>query len=896
MTTIEDMVLSMASFPSKLLYSWSSTLNPYNSSLLPPTSNGESKQEAMPALYEPNHLQGGTNEIPTLSFSPLTTIEIKSVVDATSPAVANESTEFHVFENEIRGLIDPKGIHPPQSKATSELVIDMINKHAEDVNGLKRGWAKEKEKFERNAQEHKTNYHELEGEHNILSREEKREKEESLQLETQNNYLKIQTEEKIQIKVDAEQRADNAEQLANTKMQKRIDEVKAGLEQKKKAEVDKLKQERDMIILTKRTIETELTKARREVSILREQQTTAAEKNTADLNDHKECLRKRDLDLTTSEKLTKLAERNLEALRNEKCTKHSNEVANLKKQLRVSKDLTKSLEPWKTKAENYERICQRLRDKLTATVEDIRDHKDHIINRLELDISGLRRDMATDAVTINRKNSEIAKLNSGKGLLKVKSELEQAKKLLKVAELEIKNLRRDLITGEAKSKQDAANAMMETKSQHEDRRIAVDNAIQQAETAAAGKAAEKDQECEQRISIAVKEAMKNAAVEAEKEKQQYAVGMRAAFDDAMKNAAVEVANKEQHYAAIMEAAVEHARKTVNEMESKAAAEAEKQAARETEMDITPDPDLDAELMEDVDDALRRERQNEIAEAVKKALENAKQQHQQEKADAVQKAVGMVIKEAEQEHQKKMAQAVQYAVQEAKIKHEKEKNDLIAAKKVAEAPQRAQEAPEQGTQAKSSDVADSQTGSNPIDLTLAATEADEASQLLEEVVKCGMAMGTVEYTVLRRLMDIRSALHNLKVMLQKPDAPTETSHYKDLLLRVFKIEEYVLRRLESETPHELLVRQARLANERLKSVKEILQSSDFQKDAILQALIGPKREVAQARGLKRPAQSKKPMVDNSQPFADYPPTPSATPNNRPSFADQMKALNYYPRDF
>ena len=370
---------------------------------------------------------------------------------------------------------------------------------------------------------------------------------------------------------------------------------------------------------------------------------------------------------------------------------------------------------------------------------------------------------------------------------------------------------------------------------------------------------------EQRIGIAVKEAMKNAAVEAEKEKQQYEVAMRAEFDDATKKAAAEMKSK---------AAAEDA-----------AAEVEKQVAKETEMDIAPDPELDATLMKEVEDALRKQQQqDEIDRAVKAAMENANQQHQQDKDNAVQIAVRMTIDAAEEEHQKKMAKAVQDAVQKPKqdamVNFEEKKNDLIAAKAAAEAAQQAQEALEK------------MTSNNQIDLTLAATEAEEASMLLDEVVKIGVAMDTVEHFVLHRVTGIRGALHNLKATLQRPDAPTETGHYKDLL-RVVKLEESVLQRLESEKNHKLLVRQGRLANERLRMVSAILETSGVQKDAILQALIGPKRQVAPARGLKRPAQSRKPQVDNSQQFADYPPAPSAKPNadNRPSFADLMKSVRY-----
>ena len=881
MTAIEDMVLPMGSFPSRMLNPWSSTPNCYNSNPLPSTSNSESKQEAVPAPDEPIHIQDTTNDIPTLSFSPMTTIEIEPVVVATSPAVINELSGFHIFENEIRGLIDPKGIHA-QSKLTKELVADMINKHAEDVNDMKRDWATEREAFEGKIEDQETKYHELKPLYVSLLRQFELEKETSLQLGSKNKCLEDQIEEKIQDRKDALTKADKAEQVAKAGVQKRIEEVKTALEQTKKVAEDKLRQKLDSVILLKSRIESELAETRSEVNVLKQQQKTMAEKNTAALNEYKECLKKRNLAVTASEKSTELAERNLEALRNDTLKKDSEENATLQKQLRASKDLAKSLETWKTKAENHEQIYQRLREEVKNTADDIRENKDHEINDLKLDIRGLRRDMATDEVTISRQNSEIAKLKSGKELLKLKSELEQAKKQLKDAELETQKLRRNLTTGETKSKQDAENALLEMKSQHqEDKRIAVDHAIQQAETAAAGKAAEKQQEYEQRITSAVQDAMNNAAEKAAKKKQEYEMAMRAEVDGATRKAVAEMKSK---------AAAENA-----------AAEVEKQAARETEMDIAPDPELEAELMKEVEDALRKQQQQDeidkaVKDAVERALENANQQHQQEKANAVQIAVQMTIEAAEQEHQKKVAKAVQDAVQKPKqdamVNSEEEKNDLIPAKKAAEAAQQAQEAPEQVIQAKSSNVADHQTSSNPIDLTLAATEADEASKLLDEVAKNGVAVDTIEYTVLHRLTNMRGALRNIKATLQLPNAPTEPSHYQEML-HISRLEESVLEHLYNETNHKLLVRQGRLANERLRTVSEILKTSGVQKDAILQALIGPKRQVAPARGLKRPTQSKKPTVDNSQPYADYPPTPSAKPkaDNRQSFADLMKSLKY-----
>ena len=880
LTAIEDLVLPMGSFPSRLLNPWSSTPKSYNSSSLPPTSNSESKQEAVPALDAPTHIHNRTKDIPILSFTQLTTIEIEPSADATSPAVNDLLAEFHVFENEIRGLIDPEGIHSSQSASTRDIVADMITNHAEAVNGLRHDWAKEREEFERNAQEHETNYHELERENNILSRQKERKKEKSRQLKSQNKCLRAQIEEKIQIKDDAEKRAATAEQVANAGVQRRIDEVQIDLRQKNKVAEDKLKQERDSAILAKREVETELVEARSEVSVLALQQKTAAKENTTILNEYKECLEQRNLEVKTSKKLAELAERNLEAFKNKKLIEESDEVNNLQKQLRESKDLAKSLEPCKTKAENYERMCQRLRENSTNEADEVREVKDHKINRLESEISGHRKIMAADEATISRQAGEIARLESGEALQKLQSKLEQAKKQLKDAELETKNLRRDLRTGAAKSKQDAENALMEARNQHEkDKGIAVDNAIQQAKMTAAVEAKKKEQQYAVDMEAAVEHAKKNAALEAAQKEQQYAAAMEAAVEQAKRNAAVEAATKERQYAAAMEAAVEQAiRKTVREMESKAAAEnaaaeVEKQAARETQMDITPDPELDAELMAEVDDALKKEQQhqNEIDEAVKvaveKALENAKQLHQQQ-----------------------MAAAVQYAVQDAKINHEKEKNDLVAAKEAAEIAQQAQEVPDKVIQTNSSDLADGQTSNNPIDLTLAATEADEASKLLGEVVKNGIAMDTVEHTVLCRLYDIRVALHNVKATLQTPSAPTETSHYKDLL-RIFRLEEAVLERLDRETNHKLLARQGRLANERLRQVSNILESSVVQKDAILQALVGPRRDIAPMRGLKRSTPSKKPKVDNGQPSADVPPTPSAKPKaaNHQSFASILESL-------
>lgn len=44
--------------------------------------------------------------------------------------------EIHAFENEIRGLIDPKGIHSPQSKGTIDVVTGKMNKCAEVVEDL----------------------------------------------------------------------------------------------------------------------------------------------------------------------------------------------------------------------------------------------------------------------------------------------------------------------------------------------------------------------------------------------------------------------------------------------------------------------------------------------------------------------------------------------------------------------------------------------------------------------------------------------------------------------------------------------------------------------------------------------------------------------------------------
>ena len=83
-----------------------------------------------------------------LSFTPLTTIVIEPRVAATSPAVNNVLAEFHAFEYEIWGLIEPEGIHSPQSKGTIVLVTDKMNKNAEVVEDLGRNLDEKKEWFE----------------------------------------------------------------------------------------------------------------------------------------------------------------------------------------------------------------------------------------------------------------------------------------------------------------------------------------------------------------------------------------------------------------------------------------------------------------------------------------------------------------------------------------------------------------------------------------------------------------------------------------------------------------------------------------------------------------------------------------------------------------------------
>ena len=82
-------------------------------------------------------------------------------------------------------------------------------------------------------------------------------------------------------------------------MQKR--EVKIGLEQNEKATVNKIIQERGLVIRSKREIESMLADARTEVNLLEEQQKTAAKGFTNILNDYEERLRQRDSAVTASE-------------------------------------------------------------------------------------------------------------------------------------------------------------------------------------------------------------------------------------------------------------------------------------------------------------------------------------------------------------------------------------------------------------------------------------------------------------------------------------------------------------------------------------------------------------------------------------------------------------------
>ena len=803
---IEDLVLPMGSFPSRLLHPWSPTPRPYNSSTMPPTSNSGSKQEAVPAPDESTPVHDRTNPIAilsftplmtidieprvaaTLSFTPLTTIDIEPKVAATSPAVNKVLAEFHAFENEIRGLMDPEGIHSPQSKRTIDLVTDEINKHAEVVEDLRHDW---------------------EVLYEDLLRQNDGEKEAS-------RHLRIQIEGNIETLKVAEQAADKAEQTAEAGVQKRIDVMRTWFEQESKKAEDKIKQERNSFILSKRKIENGLAEARSQVTLLKEQQKTATKENTSTIRNLKESLRQKSLAVTTSEELAASADRSLQVFIDEKRKKESLEITTLRKQLRESNEMAKSLGPWKTKAENEKRNSQRLSDRLTDTENTLREEKKHAVNDLELQIRSLKRDMATDEFTINRQQDEISELESGKELQDLKSQLGKAEKQLKNAKLENETLKSTLRACDAKTKQDAEISYKERESHHEEsKRIAVENAVQQAsieaEMDAAMKATEKEQEYKQRTRIAIENALKKARVDTEKK-----------------------------------AAAEAEKKVAAEAEKKVAAEAEnvalkaeKKAAREAEMDTAPDAEMGAAEM---------------------GAAEKEQRHQQDMAEAVQNAVVKAAEDAkkqEQQHQMEMAEAVQNAVmkavEDAKTNHEKEKKEIVAANEAAEVARQTQEAPDKVTQTKSSDVADRQTSGPPVELTLAATEANEATILLEEIVKNGVAMDTIEHAALRRLTEIRNVLHNVKAALQIPHAVTETRHYTDMI-RGFKLEESVLEHLDNGTMKSL-VRLGRTANGRLKKVSEILETSGVQKDAILQALIGPKRDVKPMRGLKRPTQSK-----------------------------------------
>ncbi|KAM0794341.1 hypothetical protein BDR22DRAFT_895269 [Usnea florida] len=116
--------------------------------------------------------------------------------------------------------------------------------------------------------DHEMKYHDLDLLYEDLSKKIAREEEKSRELGSRNECLRVEIEDKIRIKDDAERRADT---VANAGVQKRIDEVKIGLEQKNKVAEDKIKQDRDLVILSKKKIETELAEARSEVNLLEEQ-------------------------------------------------------------------------------------------------------------------------------------------------------------------------------------------------------------------------------------------------------------------------------------------------------------------------------------------------------------------------------------------------------------------------------------------------------------------------------------------------------------------------------------------------------------------------------------------------------------------------------------------------
>ena len=463
LVALEDLLLPMGSFPSKLLQPWASVVENYrsNTPALPlspkitptedgstpnvtPTSNestpreGISKPTPTPPLNGPTHVDRRSD---TVTLPP----PIETVRDDGSDSedypneIFFDSLECQQTSNDNSHIDEPDvGVSPPGCETTRfQRALEDQAHEWKDMRGVFDRIINGQNAKLRSTQEENGDLREVN--EKLISERDASTAKRSRMKDRFNNELRILNAAKAA--------AEEAAERAEAGVEGRIDQLKKRYNKEKSDAEQKNAREKNTIICSKRMVEDGLTHARFQATVSQKQHDIETRNKDSTIHQLNAAVRQLRLAVTVSEKSAASAEESLQKQLNDQCKAKDEEIVNLKVQLRDSEGKIETLGKWKDKAQvaaqvaatNHKRLSDCLQDELTT----LRGEKQHIVEGLKLDKSGLNRTVEANEVTINRQERRITELESGKRVNSLKRQLEEIKKQLQKQERENEKTKED---------------------------------------------------------------------------------------------------------------------------------------------------------------------------------------------------------------------------------------------------------------------------------------------------------------------------------------------------------------------------------------------------------------------------------------------------------------------
>ena len=608
---------------------------------------------------------------------------------------------------------------------------------------------------------------------------------------------------------------------ATTGVESRIKELNTAHTTEMSAAAFQSFQERNTIICSRRMVEDSLRDARHQATVCKQQHKAAMKEQNSTIDGLKAMVRQVRSTVTTSEELVAFVKRSTEKQLDDQRKEKDQEVSTLKGQLRESNEKVKALGGWKGKAEAEQRHSQRLSDRLIDETTTLREDREHIVGNLKRDIQGLERTIRMKGAKITKLGRKIVSLESGQEVKDLKSQFGEAQKQWQQSTNEMQGLRTQLQTLEREK------AGLKRTIDDKDREVQ-----QRTEAWTTEKGAlEQDH---QQAKIVLNRDNEGKVRKLEEEKQGLLRQLRAAQSNEQ-GVRAQVQNLEGEKIQT----AEQQQNTINEKDQK---------IRDLEhMTVNNNSRFEPQVQEEVGRRLKvavDAKEVEVRETANREYEKKKVDHEREKDKAVRDAV----ENANNNNQSQLdgeRRACLEKMDEAAKTENNLRTEIGLLKSQLEGDTNA-------AGSMSTAKVDPEPGDDTKESASLARELDEDLSLFEEIEERGILRICGERLLLRELNEAKKAMSLVKREVQQPEPDKG-----DLLYAISEasIDEGRFHQCDPRK-RPVLIRQARAANERLESLRDILSTNlEVQKDAVLEILQSPARNETSASSDQSGAQDR-----------------------------------------